>query len=413
MPQTHKTLLFIDDDADVLKTAELLLNRAGYTLLTAGSPAQAYALLSAQAVDLILLDLNFSQAQTSGEEGLASLQELRRYAQGVPVLVVTGHSGLTVAVRALRAGATNFIMKPWSNDKFIAAIEEGLGQGQRNPSADIGPISEPPPVSDAEFIIGDTEAMTRIKALVDRYAPLTVPVLLSGAPGTGKSHIARVLHNRSGRAHLKVVDASSISTIAPEALRDATLIIEAIESLDAGFHQALLNWLPGFERRNVRVVATSVRGRGDMDLPRGLIYALSTLEINLPTLAERTGDIGILAGHFANLCAYRQNLSQRTLTPEAIAHLKAAVWSDNLHALRQVIERAVVGTDGPVLGPNDLHTPSVQDIDPRTTASSLEATEKFVVESALKRNNFNVSKAAAELGVTRQTLYRRMSRHGL
>jgi DNA-binding NtrC family response regulator len=413
MLQTHKTLLFIDDDADVLKTAELLLTKAGYSLFTARSPAQAYALLSAQAVDLILLDLNFSQAQTSGEEGLASLQELRRYAPGVPVLVVTGHSGLIIAVRALRAGATNFIMKPWSNDKLVAAIEEGIEQGRRNMNVDTGPISEPPPIADAEFVIGGTEAMTRIKALVDRYAPLTVPVLLSGAQGTGKSHIARALHNRSGRAHLKVIDASSILTIATGELQDATLIIEAIERLDAGCHQVLLGWLPEFERRNVRVVVTSVFGRGDMDLPRGLVYALSTLEINVPTLAERVGDIGILAEHFANLCAFRQNLSHCTLTPDAVAHLKAAAWSDNLHALRQVMERAVIEADGPLLGPNDLHIPSIRDIHPRSTALSLETTEKYVVESALKRNNFNVSKAAAELGVTRQTLYRRMSRHGL
>lgn len=413
MLQTHKTLLFIDDDADVLKTAELLLTKAGYSLFTARSPAQAYALLSAQAVDLILLDLNFSQAQTSGEEGLASLQELRRYAPGVPVLVVTGHSGLIIAVRALRAGATNFIMKPWSNDKLVAAIEEGIEQGRRNMNVDTGPISEPPPIADAEFVIGGTEAMTRIKALVDRYAPLTVPVLLSGAQGTGKSHIARALHNRSGRAHLKVIDASSILTIATGELQDATLIIEAIERLDAGCHQVLLDWLPEFERRNVRVVVTSVFGRGDMDLPRGLVYALSTLEINVPTLAERVGDIGILAEHFANLCAFRQNLSHCTLTPDAVAHLKAAAWSDNLHALRQVMERAVIEADGPLLGPNDLHIPSIRDIDPRSTALSLETTEKYVVESALKRNNFNVSKAAVELGVTRQTLYRRMSRHGL
>ncbi|ESQ83825.1 hypothetical protein AEAC466_10875 [Asticcacaulis sp. AC466] len=413
MSQTHKTLLFIDDDADVLKTAELLLGRSGYTLLKALSPAQAYALLSTQTVDLILLDLNFSHAQTSGEEGLASLQELRRSAPGVPVLVVTGHSGLTVAIRALRAGAANFIMKPWSNDKFIAAIEEGIDQGRRKPNVDDGLILEAPQSSGAEFIIGRTEAMMRIKALVDRYAPLTVPVLLSGLAGTGKSHIARALHNRSGRTHLKVVDASSISAVDAEKLQDATLIIEAIERLDTDFYQALLDWLPEFERRNVRVVVTSVHERGEMQLPRGLVYALSTLEINVPTLAERVEDIGILAQHFANLCAYKQNLSHRDLIPETIAHLKAAVWNDNLHALRQVVERAVIESDGPLLAPNDLHMPSIQDIDPRTTALSLENTEKFVVESALKRNNFNVSKAAAELGVTRQTLYRRMSRHGL
>ncbi|MDV6330887.1 sigma-54-dependent transcriptional regulator [Asticcacaulis sp. 201] len=413
MPEARKTLLFVDDDADILKTADLLLSKAGYGLLTASTPMQAYAQLSVQAVDLILLDLNFSHAQTSGEEGLVCLQELRKYAPDAPVLVVTGHSGLTVAVRALRAGAKNFIMKPWSNDKLIAAIEDAIAQGRQPPPVRPGLTSETSPVSDAEFIIGDTEAMVRIKALVDRYAPLTVPVFLSGASGTGKSHIARALHNRSGRAHIKVVEAASVSTINMDMLTDATLILEAIERLDAEFHQVLLDWLPIFEHRNVRVIVTSGRARADLDLPRGLIYALSTLEINIPTLAERSGDVGVWAEHFASQCAYRLNLTRRTLTPEAIAHLKAAVWNDNLHALRQVMERAVIETDGPVLGPGDLCTPTTDDVDPKIATLSLETTEKFVVESALKRNNFNVSKAAVELGVTRQALYRRMSRHGL
>lgn len=412
MSSSRATLLFIDDDADIVRTADLLLSKAGYQLLTAPAPAQAYAMLSAQRVDLILLDLNFSRAQTSGEEGLACLQELRRYAPEAPVLVVTGHSGLTVAIRALRAGATNFIMKPWSNDKLIAAVEEAIEQGRSHPLKSGAP-SEAFPVSDSEFIVGDSDAMTRIKALVDRYAPLTVPVLLSGVSGVGKSHIARAIHNRSGRKHLKVVDARSLAAIEPDRLADATLVLEAIERLEPGLHQTLLDGLPVFERANVRVVATTTFRRGEIELPRALLYALSTLEINVPTLAERIGDVGLLAEHFAGLCAYRQNLPHRRLTPEAVAHLKAATWNDNLHALRQVIDRAVLGADGSVLGPGDLHLPQLIDEERPASDLNLEMTEKFVVESALKRHNFNVSKAAAELGITRQTLYRRMGRHGL
>lgn len=412
MPQTRKTLLFIDDDADILRTADLLLSKAGYQVLPASAPAQAYAILSTQKADLILLDLNFSQAQTSGEEGLGCLQALRRYAPTTPVLVVTGHSGLTVAVRALRAGAANFIMKPWSNDKLIAAIEEAI-ENRSSLTAKFAPSVEAFTTSSAEFIVGDSEAMTRIKSLVDRYAPLSVPVLLSGASGAGKSHIARALHARSGRAHLKVIEAAALTDFQPDTLSDATLILEAIERLDARFHQTLLDWLSAFEARNVRVVATTTQRVGDMDLPRGLVYALSTLEINIPPLAERVSDIGALAEHFASLCAYRQSLTHRSLTPEAIAHLKAAVWNDNLHALRQVMDRAVIGSDASVLGPEDLNLPDMAGQDPPLAARNLEMTEKFVVESALKRHNFNVSKAAADLGITRQALYRRMSRHGL
>lgn len=412
MPQSRKTLLFIDDDADIVRTADMLLSKAGYRFLAASAPAQAYALLTMQSVDLILLDLNFSSAQTSGEEGLACLQELRRHAPDAPVLVVTGHSGLTVAVRALRAGAANFIMKPWSNDKLIAAIDEAIEQGRQNTArTGADPVDAVTP--DAGFIVGDSDAMNRIKALIDRYAPLNVPVLLSGPSGVGKSHIARALHARSGRSKLKIIDASAFGSLEADGLTDATLILESIDGLEAGAQQNLLSLLPEFEQRNVRVVATTTHVRGELDLPRSLIYALSTLEISVPPLSERASDIGVLAEHFANLCAYRHDLGRRDLTPEAIAHLKAANWRDNLHALRQVMERAVISVDGAMLGPDDLRLPDMADEDAPRAALNLEMTEKFVVESALKRHNFNVSKAAAELGITRQTLYRRMSRHGL
>jgi len=411
MPDRHPTVLFVDDDADILKTAELLLRKAGYAFLAARNPAEAYSVLGAHAVDVILLDLNFSRAQISGEEGLACLRDIRNHNPYATVLVVTGHSGLTVAVRALRAGAQNFIMKPWSNEKLLDAIAEALQQ--RKPLVGDALGIEVMAGHDSGLIVGESEAIVRVKALVTRYAPLTASVLLTGEPGTGKSLVAQALHRQSGRSNLKIVEAVDVTMDGLGDLADTTVVFENIDQIDPGLSMSLAAWLQIAGRGNVRAIATTTRSQGDVGIQRGLIYALSTLEMTLPALQDRRNDIELLAAHFARMFALRQGLGLPALAQEAIAALKGIVWKDNLHALRRVIERAVITADSPLIGVSDLDLPDVGMETAPNAGFSLEMTEKIIIEEALKRYDFNISKAAGELGLTRQALYRRMARHGL
>ena len=405
MPASSK-ILFVDDDVNVLKTAELLLKAAGYAFLSAQNPAEAFSILASERVDAILLDLNFSRAQMSGEEGLACLRDIRRHNPDAAVVVVTGHSGLTVAVQALRAGAHNFIMKPWNNERLLDAIEDALKQRP-------APAGEAPPFPDSGLIVGACAAIGRVRELIDRYAPLGASVLLSGEPGTGKSLVAQALHRQSGREVLKVVEAGDLTMDRLDGRSNATVVAEDIDLLDSALALPLSAWLQSAGRKNNRMVATTGRAHGEIGLSRTLVYALSQLEIALPPLRERGSDIELLAVHFARVFALQQGLPLRGLEPEALAALKGVSWRDNLHALRRVVERAAVAAEGPLIAASDLDLPQDRVESVQDAGLSLERTEKFIIQEALKRHNFSVSKAAVDLGVTRQTLYRRMARHGL
>ncbi len=404
MPVSSK-ILFVDDDANVLKTAELLLKAAGYVFMGASNPSEAYSILASEPVDAILLDLNFSRTQMSGEEGLACLRDIRRHNPDAAVVVVTGHSGLTVAVQALRAGAHNFIMKPWNNERLLDAIEDALSRRR--------PAAGPDPVPDPGVIVGACDAMVRVRELVARYAPLAASVLLVGEAGTGKSLVAQALHRQSGREGLKIMDAADLRMDALDGLSSTTVVLEDVDGLDPALALPLSGWLQSGGRTNSRLVATTARTDGDIGLPRGLAYALSQLEITLPPLRERANDIEGLAVHFARVFALQQGLPARVLAPETVGALRGAHWTDNLHALRRAVERAAVAAQGPDILAADLDLPRDRGETPQDAGLNLERTEKFIIQEALKRHNFSVSKAAIELGVTRQALYRRMARHGL
>ncbi len=401
-----RKILFIDDDTGVLKTAELLLRKAGYDFRAALNPAEAYGLLSVESFDAILLDLNFSRAQMTGEEGLTCLREILAHDPNAVVLVVTGHSGLTVAVQALRAGAKNFIMKPWSSDRLLEAIDEALTQRRRTGEPSLDPAVE------SGVIIGECDTILRTRDLVVKYAPLTAGVLVVGESGTGKSLIAQAIHRQSSRGDMRVVNAASLSVDNLVDMVETTLVLEDIEGLDPDLALPLNTWIQSIGRFNSRVVATTCRRQAEIALPKSLLYTLSTLEIFMPPLRDRGNDIELLARHFGRVFALRQGLGVRDLAPDAIVALRKMTWTDNLHALRRIVERAVVTASGALVTAEDLDLPGA-DAAAIDLSVSLGEKEKSVIEEALSRNNFNISKTAVELKFTRQTLYRRMARYGL
>lgn len=411
MPDDAKTVLFVDDDADVRKTAELLLRSAGYRYSGACDPGEAMSQLASGAFDVILLDLNFSRAQTSGEEGLSLLRDILRHDPHAVVVVVTGHSGLNIAVEALRTGARDFIMKPWNNGRLLEAVDKAAAERK------LAEISD----NDPALLVGRSEALQRIKAMIDRCAALHVPVLLRGEPGTGKTLVANILHRQSGRATLIQADASTLTFDHLAAQSNTTLLIDNIERIPVAMGPALQAWLMRAPRHNSRLLSTTAHPHRDLGLDRGLTYALNTIDIEIPPLRERTKDILDLAEHFLRVICRQHGLAARSLAPKALAHLNAYAWPDNVHALRNVIERAAILSDDAVIGPQDLvlapeepapGKPHGKTSD-RTSAARLSDAEKVLIEEALQRSNFNVSAAAAELGLTRPALYRRMSKYGL
>lgn len=402
-------ILVVDDDADIIKAAHLLLRRAGMMASGAADPEAAWALISERPPDVIMLDLNFARGRTSGAEGFAMLERLIAADRDAVVVVVTGHSGIAVAVQAMKCGASDFVIKPWSNERLLATVERAVALRRARKAAAPATAGDDPVV-----MIGESPAIENARALLARIADTDAAMLVRGPAGCGKTLLATALHRASARRDAALV---VFNPTAPDeslaAARGATLLLEDADGL-VPVHQRLIAGAP----TDIRMIATSRRNRAELRQVLGddALYRLNTIEVDLPPLSERDGDPLLLARHFLARFAARYARPLRGLTDEAARAIAADKWPDNVRGLRQTLERAVLLATGDTIGLGDLaQSVAAEDPLPRAIAASLNLadTEKGLVEAALKRHAFNVSRAASDLGLTRAALYRRMARHGL
>ncbi|KQN06337.1 MULTISPECIES: sigma-54-dependent transcriptional regulator [Sphingomonas] len=408
---TESHILVIDDDPDIAKAARLLLERHGMRVSIAANPEAAWVLLAGEPIDVILLDLNFARGRTTGEEGFAMLDRLIAADARAVVIVVTGHSGIAVAVRAMRSGATDFVIKPWNNERLLTTVERGLALRRAKLET-----AATPPVHDG-ILLGESAGITRARDLVARVAPTAAPILIHGAAGTGKTLIARLVHQASPNASLPLImldaEAADAAVIAHQtaAAAGGLLVIDHIDRLPRALNGVLLSALDG-----IRVIATTrldrtgVRGAIGEDL----LDRVGTIEITLPPLVDRAGDAVLLARHFLALFAYRHGKPLGPLDADAVQAIAADRWPDNVRGLRQTMERAVLLGNGETYAVGDLLL-SPGTAEPLSLAPdlSLARNEETLITAALERHAFNVSRAAAQLGLTRAALYRRMARYGL
>ncbi|MBE7218563.1 MAG: response regulator, partial [Caulobacteraceae bacterium] len=284
-PGDLPAVLVVEDDADVRAAAVLLLRRHGFTPHEAETPAQALALAAERPLDAVLLDLNFRRGATGGEEGLACLADLRLAAPGAEVVVVTAHSGVAMAVAAVRAGAADFVTKPWSNRRLVETLQAAVARGR---AARHGRVAAP-----GEAWLGASAAAAQVRARIARIGPLNAPVLAHGPAGAGKSLVSRLLHAASPRAgeRLREVDLEAEGVEAGIAALGAadlgTAVLARPEALPASGRPALLAALarPG----GPRVVALSVHGPAALQAQLGgeLAYRLAALDIEAPPLRRR------------------------------------------------------------------------------------------------------------------------------
>jgi DNA-binding NtrC family response regulator len=466
-PRRFGRCIIIDDDPDIALSARLLLRDLFDNVSAFQEPGEALAAMEAELPDVILLDANFGRGATNAAEGFHWLSEILKRDPQAVVVMITAHAGIGVAVEAMKRGATDFVSKPWSNERLLATVRTAAAL--RTSRAEV--VTErrkveaiAAPAGGGETpLLGDSPAMARIWSLIERAGPTDANVLILGENGTGKELVARELHRRSRRADqvLVSVDLGAVSDTLFEselfghvkgAFTDAradrigrmqaadggTLFLDEIGNMPLHLQPKLLTAL---EQRQVIPVGANKPAKIDIRViaatncppdqladesrfRQDLLFRLNTVEIDLPPLRERREDVLPLADHFIAFYAKKYGKPARALPADVAGALQAYDWPGNVRALRHACERAVILSDGAQFTQEDFSlsrglAPSrAAPTAPAPAAAprddlNLERAEKQIVEEALKKHSYNISLAAAELGLTRASLYRRMEKHGL
>jgi DNA-binding NtrC family response regulator len=449
-------ILMIDDDEDVLLAAKMLLKKQNHHVIIEKNPKKIPFLLNNDTYDVILLDMNFSKDITSGKEGFYWLDEIMKHDPTSVVILITAFGDVEMAVRALKQGATDFILKPWQNEKLIATIATAIKLKQSYNEVD--KLKKAKEMLEEQIskpfaeIIGKSQAIQEVFTLTDKVAKTEANVLILGENGTGKELIARAIHQRSLRKDNSFVsvDMGAITETLFEselfghkkgAFTDAredrpgrfelanggTLFLDEIGNLSLSLQGKLLSAL---QSRQVTRVGSNQSKPVDIRLicatnmplhkmvqegsfRQDLLYRINTVEIRVPPLCERVEDIPLLAQHYLNHYAKKYHKSVKLITNEAMDRLKRYAWPGNIRELQHAIERAVIMTDSDTLQESDFLLSRSFSSGAANNTLNLDEVERSAIAKALQMHNGNISKAADELGLTRASLYRRMEKYGL
>ncbi len=446
----------VDDDPDIGLAARLALRDLFARVDTLNSPAELLAQLKKESPDAILLDLNFERGATDGREGLSFLGRIMELDPDAAVVIITAHGAVSIAVEAIKAGASDFVAKPWSNERLSATVRSAaaLRLSRMDARTERGRASELVPTGETP-LIGESPSMERVRTLVARAAPTDANVLILGENGTGKEIVAREIHRQSRRSDHPMISIDLGATAETlfeselfghvkgaftgaegarigrlKAADHSTLFLDEIGNLPLHLQPKLLTAL---EQRevvpvgankpipiDVRVVAaTNMSAEQLADAKRfrqDLLFRLNTIEIELPPLRERREDIPLLLDHYLGLYARKYDKPQRDVPPSVLQALIRHDWPGNVRALRHAAERAVIMADGDRYRIDDFPLPQRSEAASLSIAGdtlNLDQLERQMIERALRMHHFNVSLAASELGLSRGALYRRMEKHGL
>lgn len=400
------SVLLVDDNPHVAQSLSVALRLAGHTLRRAEGPEEALSQLAERHFDAILLDMNYGAGCTNGDEGLALLSRIIADDPAACIVVITAHSGVRIAVEAMRAGARDFVMKPWRNAILIAKLEAAATR-IISPTLPRRPLPNVEPVG----LIGESESIGRVRQLIRRLGPTMAGVVVTGISGSGRGLVATALHAASAQTGKQLIRIDLRDPQAWQAIDDScgTLILRYPDRLNAVEQARLLDQLPN----STRCIAIADNAQ---TIGAALGSRLAMVEIAVPPLSERGEDVLLLARHFARLAAERHGRPMVTFTSAAEAAILRREWPDEVRGLAMMIERAVLLSDGDRIDSISLLPPlsSRQRLnDPGSSRFDLEENERTVIEAALREHHHNVTHAATALGLSRGALYRRMERYDL
>ena len=443
-------ILVVDDDADVLNALRLLLKPLVKEVVTEKNPNSITSHIERINFDIVILDMNFSGLVNTGNEGIFWLNKIRKQSQETSVILMTAYADIDLAIKGLKEGAADFLMKPWKNEKIIETISTILGSKKTK-------VSQKQSITTSSTeIIGDSDAMNDVFVKLKKVAPTDANVLILGENGTGKDLIARAIHDNSNRKHrpfVKVDVGALTSSLFEselfgykkgaftdaredrqgrfEAANGGTLFLDEIGNITLGQQVRLLTVLQNRQVTplgsnesipiDIRLIcATNEDPKSLADekkFRKDLIYRINTVDIIVPPLRDRGKDITELSRHFVSLYTEKYNKNSFSFDSGFISKLKNHDFPGNVRELQYVLERAVIMTDGNVLKPEDLVFSSIERSTTtksiNTTSLNLDDVEKNTILTVLEKHKGNVSKSAKELGITRAALYRRLDKYEL
>lgn len=451
------TLLIVDDNKSVISALEMMLQYEVEKLVSITDPNRIYEILRQHEIDIVLLDMNFQAGINSGNEGLFWMKEILKHDGNISVVMITAYGDVELAVRAIREGAVDFILKPWDNSKLLATLnaawklrtsrQEALSLKKDNQylKKEINRGGE-------KIVLGASPTMINVMNIVRKVAGTDANVLITGENGTGKELVAREIHNLSKRVNelMVAVDMGSITETLFEseifghvkgAFTDAkedrkgkfemaqkgTLFLDEIGNLSLQAQSKLLSALQnryiirvGSNKPvpiDIRLVCATNYNLLSMvregSFREDLVYRLNTIQIEVPPLRDRVDDIPVLANHFLKVYCEKYNKSNMRISTQAQEKLSNYHWPGNIRELQHSIEKAIILSDSPVLNPSDFVFHASMKGVINNDYTTLDEMEKKMISEALLKYDNNMSAVAGQLGITRQTLYNKLKKYDL
>lgn len=453
--KVQANILVVDDDVDILTTARIVLKSKFSSIQTESSPHQISQLLDQDTFDLVLLDMNFTAGFTSGKEGLRWLKKIKKAAPQTHVVLMTAYGDVSLAVKAMKDGATDFVVKPWDNEALLASVLSAiqspaptLNAGKSNGKSDA--VSSA--AGDQPLMLGESPSMVKVFHNISKVASTDANVLVLGENGTGKELVARELHQQSNRAdqafvhvdmgaisdtlfeselfgHVKgaFTDAREDRIGRFEAAHGGTLFLDEIGNLSLPLQAKLLTAL---QSRTITRVGSNQSKTVDVRLicatnmplhemvhektfRQDLLYRINTVELKLPPLRDREGDIELITTHFLKIYTEKYNREGFSIPANIIRRLNQYTWPGNIRELQHSIERAVIMEDTDGIVPEGAEQVNLFQETEAGDELNLEEVEKKAIMHAINKHHGNISQAAKELGLGRTTLYRKMNKYGL
>jgi DNA-binding NtrC family response regulator len=443
----NASILVVDDDTDIITAVRLLLKTETAEVVTEKNPENIRSILQKRSFDLIMLDMNFTSSINTGNEGIFWLNEIKKMGSKAAVIMITAYGDIDLAVRSLKEGAADFVVKPWHNEKLIQTIKDTLAKNQGLPVTSTSDFQQ--------GMIGNSAIMQDIFHKTMKIAPTDANILILGENGTGKDLIAKAIHDhslRKDKPFIKVdlgaltdslfeselfghkkgafTDAREDRIGRFEAAHGGTVFLDEIGNISLVQQAKLLSVLQnrtvirlGTNEQipvNIRLIcATNLplnELANEQKFRKDLIYRINTVELTMPPLRKREEDVFLLANHFSSVYATKYLKPSMTIDQKAKEKLMTYPFPGNVRELQYSIERAVIMSEGSVLSADDIifspleHALSNSQEDDDLKLSTIE---KNTILKVIEKNHGNITKAARELGLTRTALYRRLSKYDI